>query len=627
MNYRDNIDVALFPLPKAREATLKPINAHGSSRASLRRLTSSDKQPIRTSTASSLRRVEYKRDSVASSDAPASFIASSRHSSSSHATESVLSVPRSRSNSPSRQPVLTPHVSVGLTKGACLPGQTIHVLVKVDNHHKAVWRRNGIIVTLHREGRTDFQPNLPLSANAEGQGKYEDYYPRSRSGIGGMSMDNAGSDKKFQQDLSQTIAPLLIDPGTMSAEIKVAVRVPMDAIPTIKGVPGNMISFRYYVETIIDIQGKLSMHDRAIAGAMADPGAGEEAQMTIWAPNCIDTTSMRQHKHAVRLKSELIIGTSDSTTSKDTHQRHVRKVPVSSGSEQRVVSHPINVSTDYENGAYHPTTEFYGGGAQPMLGTSYVEDEAYDNQRGYDGYEGYDHNQWGVNGDYSGYDYDYYDSGTSSHGYSRCYYDPPPHFQSSEDRSEHTQPFIPLPSAIDEEELSEKQKLARHEAALLPSQPEGTSSFMQLPSAPPPLDVDDFVVARVSSSPLLPHDQGERPEMHRNQSTDQTQGSGTTPSHDQSHDFATVMSPNGRSQVLEIDEQQEQNDRGSSRVRLLPQAHIAHEELTPNVLPEDAANDGADTVVDEGVKDLPEAKSLEVDQRAAEAEPQGPIHG
>lgn len=419
---------------------------------------------------------------------------------------------------------------MGLTKGACLPGQIVHVLVKVDHHHKAVWRRNGIIVTLHREGRTDFQPNLPLSADAEGQDKYEDYYPRSRSGIGGMSMDNAGSDKKFQQDLSQTIAPLLINPGTMSAEVKVAVRVPVDAIPTIKGVPGNMISFRYYVETIIDIQGRLSMHDRAIAGATADPNAGEEAQMTIWAPNCIDTTSMKQNKNAIRLKSELIIGTSDSMGSAKPQPRHVPEVPLSLGSQERVVSPPNHVQSSHANGTNYSPAGFYGSPTQPMSGSSHFRDEAYDNGWGHDEYEAHDYDQWGETGDYSGYGYEYHDNDTASNGYPRPYYDPPPHFQSSANRPEQLQPFIPLPSTADEEGLSEKQKLARHEAALLPSQPEGPSSSTQTPSAPPPLEGDHFTIAPVLSSPLVPRDYG-------NKLSNQTDDPVTAPSRNRSHDL------------------------------------------------------------------------------------------
>ena len=61
---------------------------------------------------------------------------------------------------------------------------------------------------------------------------------------------------------------------------------------------------------------------------------------------------------------------------------------------------------------------------------------------------------------------------------------------------------VPLPSFAHEQGLSEKERIARHEATLLPSEPGGASSSTQTPSAPTAVDDDDRVVLEPSSSSL-----------------------------------------------------------------------------------------------------------------------------
>ena len=66
--------------------------------------------------------------------------------------------------------------------------------------------------------------------------KHEEYYPKSKTGLGGLSLSSAGSSSIFRKDLAQTFAPILIDPYTLSAVIHASVESPADAFPTISGV-------------------------------------------------------------------------------------------------------------------------------------------------------------------------------------------------------------------------------------------------------------------------------------------------------------------------------------------------------------------------------------------------------
>ena len=149
IRYQDDIDVAQYPPPKLRRATLEPVVPSHVSRANLRRLTSSDKTSFRVSSASTVRSAESKCQSNASSDEPSSIAEGSQHSSHSCCDESVRSATLSEPGSSRTQATLGPQVSIELTKGACLRGQTVYLLVKVDRHVKRVQSVNGIIVTLY----------------------------------------------------------------------------------------------------------------------------------------------------------------------------------------------------------------------------------------------------------------------------------------------------------------------------------------------------------------------------------------------------------------------------------------------------------------------------------------------
>lgn len=338
--------------------------------------------------------------------------------------------------------------TIELTKGGCLPGEVIPLKINI-RHTKAVRSLNGIIATLYREARTDMHPNIPLgpAGAINTSSRYEDYYPRSRTGLGGLSLSSAGSSHKWRKDMSQTLAPLYIDPRTMTAELKLMIRVPDDAFPSIRNSPGEMISFRYRVEVIIDIHGKLAQQERAFpnfnmtsqqlghGAGIGRPDDANEHMVTAWGLNCVNTIELRRAANAITIETDLIVGTRD--TKKAAGKRREESVPRETGAE-------------FETNCW-PGQEWSGDG---------FYDEGYEN------------------GDY--YDYDGYD-----YGYGYHHHDPSWRSYPAQAGAQEQLPPVPLPSMPEEEDLPEKERLRRAEAALLPSAPPGTDDSREvMPSAP-----------------------------------------------------------------------------------------------------------------------------------------------
>ena len=218
--------------------------------------------------------------------------------------------------------------SIEILRGGCLPGDVLPVQITV-NHIKAVKSLQGVIVTLYRLARVDTHPDIPLGPETKDKKpQYEDYYPKSRTGLGGLSLSSAGSSRSFRQDLNQTFAPLIVDPQSLTAIIKTSLQVPEDLFPTINNVPGQMISFRYYVEVVVDLRGKLASQDRVrsqleiVNGAggygHGDPQVnGVDGSSGLVFPlasgfGCLDTSQIRRDKSVVSWPFEVVVGTRDS---------------------------------------------------------------------------------------------------------------------------------------------------------------------------------------------------------------------------------------------------------------------------------------------------------------------------
>ncbi|KAH8815164.1 arrestin [Xylogone sp. PMI_703] len=359
--------------------------------------------------------------------------------------------------------------NIELLKSGCLPGDNIPVKIYIK-HTKVIKSMHGVIITLYRQGRIDSAPPLSLFTDLTGKEaarlKHEDYYPKSRTGLGGLSLMSAGTSSLFRKDLSQTFAPLIVDPSTLVAVVNASIRVPEDVFPTISGVPGEMISFKYHVEVVLDLGGRLAGQQRHIPriGAMTLPStygnssSGRADSNTIttnanmlsaWGGSIVDTDHIRREKSVVACLFEVIVGTTDSARKRSKitklNAEGSTDAPTSPGA-----THDIPAENQQDANAGEE---------------SYAEHDVYADQ--------YHNSQYGT--EY----HDYYSGDASEYeqypGYSNH---PGP------------QAHIPPPEVPEENDLGEKERIRRAEERLLPSQPpveggEASSSRAAfIPSAP-----------------------------------------------------------------------------------------------------------------------------------------------
>jgi arrestin-related trafficking adapter 9 len=364
--------------------------------------------------------------------------------------------------------------TIELLKGGCLPGDNIPLRVSIQ-HTKFIKSMHGIIITLYRQGRIDSAPPLSLFTGVKGKAaqklKHEEYYPKSKTGFGGLSLSSAGSSHVFRKDLSQVFAPIIIDPTTLSTVVTASIRVPEDVFPTVTGVPGQMISFRYHIEVVLDLGGKLAGQDKHIpqlgmvnSSHIANngfPGNGREGGantsiVTAWGGSVVDTDNIRREKSVVACLFEIIVGTTDSARLRR-RGNTANDVQMKSQSQQK--ARPSTLAND--PGQEHVTQQ------EDIMGKT-VTEPCYP----YHGTAQYPADESQTNGE--PYDYEYLDS---NHG--------------PIEQSQHHPPAfvpVPLPEVPAEEGLTEKERIQRAEERLLPSQPPQddapSSSRTILPSAP-----------------------------------------------------------------------------------------------------------------------------------------------
>ncbi|KAI4115704.1 MAG: hypothetical protein LQ338_007820 [Usnochroma carphineum] len=233
-----------------------------------------------------------------------------------------------RSTTSSDEAAIAPSATVEMLQSGCLPGDTVAVQVAVSlgRHFR---NPQGIILTLYRECHIDIHPAIPLGSWQNGsKEEYEDYYPKSRTGLGGLSLSSGGSSRVFRQDISQKATALYVDRQTFTATVKASIHVPDDVFPTISTVPGKMIDFKYYVETIIDLRGKPAIQERilprlSMVNAVPSFSPGEsrsclqgtyESEKLPMASGVafLDTSQLRREKGVVTHVSEVVVGTRDS---------------------------------------------------------------------------------------------------------------------------------------------------------------------------------------------------------------------------------------------------------------------------------------------------------------------------
>lgn len=372
--------------------------------------------------------------------------------------------------------------TIELLKGGCLPGDTVSVRISVQ-HIKRIKSMHGVIVTLFRQGRIDSSPPISLfkspTSGEEGRRlQKEEYYPKSKTGLGGLSLSSAGSCSVFRKDLSQSFSPLIIDPVTLTANVTTSVRIPEDAFPTIKGVPGEMISFKYQLEVIVDLGGKLASQIQsgqstsARVGAIGSPTAapvagnpyeGGAASLAYWGGRPIDTDRLRREKGVISVAFEVVVGTDDSSRQR---AKNVLRGTPSTYTQQ------------------HQEQSSSPEGASPLQDGA--ERQSYD---------------------------------PSSYAHAHDDY-PSPANEPAPYSSNSTRPlgppapfYVPPPAVVpNESQLSEKERIRQAEQRLLPSQPDAGPSSPAYPEGENIYDAGDEPQAGQSSRPppaqLLITDEG-----------------------------------------------------------------------------------------------------------------------
>lgn len=349
--------------------------------------------------------------------------------------------------------------TIELMKSGCLPGDTISVKVDVQ-HTKRIKSLYGVIVTLYRQGRVDSAPPAALFKNISKEEQRrlekEEYYPKSKTGLGGLSLSSAGTCSVFRKDLSQAFSPLIIDPATLTASVTTSVRVPENSFPSIRGVPGEMISFKYRLEVIVDLGGKLANAIQIQQNPRVGPAAGVltsgregAAGLASFDGSLVNTDPLKREKGVIYDSFEVVVGTTDTSR------------------RGKAVSSPSNLGQD--GGAYNENGAWPAGWEDDAYGA----EEAYTQE--YVPYPGEPAAQ-----------YPYWNGGSQEP------VEPAPHY------------IPPPPDFPNESGLSDKERVRRAEQRLLPSQPEAPAPTAgpsapaaygsgddeagpSAPSAPPPL--------------------------------------------------------------------------------------------------------------------------------------------
>ncbi|KIN04763.1 hypothetical protein OIDMADRAFT_157064 [Oidiodendron maius Zn] len=469
----ETVDIALMRAPKPRTISLEPISKRARIRRSVKNKESSlpdgseggsrsDRATDSISPLPDESASQYGPEPNVNSQGPApsdalSTISTPTGSTGSSTTPSVRQDPASSSaksvkdsqrGSNSSKDDKTITATIELLKSGCLPGDNLPLKISIK-HTKGIKSLHGIIITLYRQGRIDSSPPISRFVDTKGKGaeklKHEEYYPKSRTGLSGLSLSAAGSSSMFRKDLAQTFAPLIVDPTSLTAVVHASVRVPEDAFPTISNVPGDMISFKYCVEVVVDLGGKLAGQQRhlprvgAVAISSSGGGSGVRADgspntLAAWGGSIIDTDHIRREKSVVACMFEVVVGSMDSSRR--------RKA-------ESAIKRQSNEWPEAKESYPHPYEEFHTESHYP--------------------------------GDYphEGYDYQHYDE--LNHGI----YPPPSHAEIP----------VPLPEVQDEEGISEKERIRRAEERLLPSQPpqapETSSSSGPVRSSPGPFAPPD----------------------------------------------------------------------------------------------------------------------------------------
>lgn len=201
-------------------------------------------------------------------------------------------------------------VTIEPLQSGCLPGDILKFKVWIQ-HVRPMRNIHGVIVTFFRSGRIDYSRpvdcyNVKDDPPRSRRRDREHSYPKSKIGLSGMSISSADGTNAFRKELSQTFSPVHIDSNTLSSSFIAYVRVPADVFPTITDVPGDILSFTYHVELLLDLGGKLS--------SQLSGGQGNFSQGRFETSNSIfETSQARRMKGVITQDFEIVVGTVDSS--------------------------------------------------------------------------------------------------------------------------------------------------------------------------------------------------------------------------------------------------------------------------------------------------------------------------
>lgn len=499
----ETVDISAFPQSKPRVVSMETL----SRRSVMMSARKTGKLPsiCKSPTSSNLRPQNSANGSNSSdppqSNEPQSPVSSTRSaasatSSSASAYQTGLARPFPKtsvdSNHRTSKDSVPDHIvtaTIELLRSGCLPGDKLPLQILI-NHNKPVKSLQGIILTMYREGHVDTHPAIPLGpSQSKKKQEYEDYYPKSRTGLGGLSLSTAGSSSGFRKDLSQRFVPLIVDPHSLTAMIKTSIQVPDDVFPTITSVPGAMISFKYFVEVVIDLRGKLTGQDRFLPrlnmtsgtptygyGDSKHNGRDGSDSLMVSAASGLDllvTEQIRREKGVVSVLFEVVVGTQDSSRKRGRQAGGSRFSGVSQMEDGK--------ASDEDR-----TREAFGVSTDQMQADNLPRDIDHQKESQF-----YDHRPCTTSGS------DYWQSNA-------------------------------IPPPIFEEDQDEKSRIRRAEQQLLPSAPAEQNNALASgiqdyqPSAPEAFDDEDFA--------LVGRGTGLNPSMHDRAPTDPLVP--TMPSHD-----------------------------------------------------------------------------------------------
>ncbi|KAK6334204.1 ph-response sensor protein [Orbilia brochopaga] len=294
VKFSENIDVALFSSPKPLTISIEPQRP-------LRRLKSSGSSTDSTTCVQTLHQVP----SLSPSLLPATH---------SIAPNSVPSLPPSPTVPAQPHPMAT----IELLKPACLPGEVIPIKITVS-HNRPLKSMSGVITTLSRQCHLDTLPPADKVLTASS-------LSFSKSSV-----------STFRKDLDQSLAALIVDPRSLTTVIRTSVRVPSDAFPSITTVPQGLLEFRYFVEVVVDLGGKLASRN-GMGDVIMDSNTNEDLKRSQ-TEGIMETDRIRREKGVISCTFPFIVGTMDSS------KRRKRKDDKCRASVGAVSSAPSHTST------------------------------------------------------------------------------------------------------------------------------------------------------------------------------------------------------------------------------------------------------------------------------------------